>query len=135
MEQQFEYHSALKESELAEGSTKGVVVAGVEVLLAKVEGQVYALANRCGHMSMYLSEGRTADHTVECALHGAVFDLRSGAVVKTAQIKPDLTANFGPRLGHDLPQIPTRRVSTYKVRVEDGIIHVGIPGAATSEAM
>jgi len=135
MEHDYNYYPAMGEQELLEGTTKGVVLGGIEVMLAKVDGTIFAIANRCGHMSTYLSEGELKDHGVKCPLHGAEFDLRTGAVVTPAEINPELTANYGPNTGKPLTRIPTRNVRAFKARVVDGVIQVGIPGDTSATAL
>ena len=132
MEVDYTFFPAIKDAELKEGTMKSVEVGNVEVLLVRVDGELFAINNRCGHMSAYLSEGSLQDHVVECPLHGARFDLRTGAVTKSAQINPDLTANYGPKVGTSLRQVGVRPVNRFKTRVSNGVIEVGIPGTATA---
>jgi 3-phenylpropionate/trans-cinnamate dioxygenase ferredoxin component len=65
-------------SSLAEESAMHVDVDGVEVCLARTQGEVFAIKNECSHAEIPLSEGDIEDGTVECWLHGSRFDLRSG---------------------------------------------------------
>ena len=51
------------------------------VLLAHVEGRFYALRDVCGHKNAPLSRGRLQGHIVECPLHFAQFDVRTGKLV------------------------------------------------------
>jgi 3-phenylpropionate/trans-cinnamate dioxygenase ferredoxin subunit/anthranilate 1,2-dioxygenase ferredoxin subunit len=135
MEQDYRFYPAMGEQELAEGTTKGVVLGGIEVVLAKVDGTIFAISNRCGHMSTYLSAGELQDHTLKCPLHGAEFDLRTGAVVAPAEIDPQLTANYGPQTGQPLTRIPTRNVRAFRTRIVEGVIQVGIPGDTSASAV
>jgi len=54
--------------------------------LIEVDG-TFAMDGRCSHMGMDLSKGRLDDHTVECRLHHAVFDLRTGKVLRNLAAK------------------------------------------------
>jgi 3-phenylpropionate/trans-cinnamate dioxygenase ferredoxin subunit len=65
-------------SSLAEDSATHVDVDGVEVCLARTQGEVFAIRDECSHAEVPLSEGDIEDGTVECWLHGSRFDLRSG---------------------------------------------------------
>jgi 3-phenylpropionate/trans-cinnamate dioxygenase ferredoxin component len=65
-------------SSLAEESAMHVDVDGVEVCLARTQGEVFAIRDECSHAEVPLSEGDIEDGTVECWLHGSRFDLRSG---------------------------------------------------------
>jgi nitrite reductase/ring-hydroxylating ferredoxin subunit len=73
------------------------------VLLANVNGSFYALEDVCGHQRMALSKGRLEGHEVECPLHFARFDVRTGTLV-TGPMSED--------------------VLTYEVRVEGDTIYV-----------
>jgi 3-phenylpropionate/trans-cinnamate dioxygenase ferredoxin subunit len=79
-------------NDLAEGSLSATKVDENEILLAKVDGKIYAIANACGHLAYPLNEGRLDGHIVTCIWHGARFDLRTGAVVSAGidfeNIKP-----------------------------------------------
>lgn len=65
-------------SDLAPGQMRAVEHAGVSVLLCNVDGVVHAVENLCSHAAVPLSEGELRGCELECQLHGAVFDVRSG---------------------------------------------------------
>jgi 3-phenylpropionate/trans-cinnamate dioxygenase ferredoxin subunit len=56
-------------------------VDGVEILLCNIDGSFYAIENRCSHAASKLSNGRLRGHDISCPMHGARFDVRSGAPV------------------------------------------------------
>jgi len=56
-----------------------VDVAGDEVALYLVDGNVYATANRCTHGDASLCEGFLEGHEIECPFHQGRFDVRTGA--------------------------------------------------------
>ena len=89
--------------EIPEGGMKCVSVDRERVLLARVEGRFHALRDVCGHRNAPLSRGRLDGHVVECPLHFAQFDLRTGKLVD------------GP-VSADVP--------VYKVRVEGDTVFV-----------
>jgi nitrite reductase/ring-hydroxylating ferredoxin subunit len=90
-------------SELAPGTMKWVVVDRERVLLANVEGVFYALRDACGHRQEPLSRGTLNGHVVECPLHFATFDVRTGKLLD------------GP-VAEDVP--------TYAVQVKDDTVYV-----------
>lgn len=51
---------------------------GDAVLLANVEGVIYACDDICSHAYASLSEGDLNGAEVECPLHGAVFNVTTG---------------------------------------------------------
>ena len=70
-----------KVSELAPGQIKWVAVDGERVVLANVDGAFYALRDVCGHKNAPLSRGRLVGCLIECPLHFAQFDMRTGKLV------------------------------------------------------
>ena len=90
-------------SELAAGEMKFAAVDGQRIVLANVEGRFYALRDVCGHRNAPLSRGRLVGHLIECPLHFALFDLRTGKLVD------------GP-ISTDVP--------AYEVRVEGETVYI-----------
>jgi 3-phenylpropionate/trans-cinnamate dioxygenase ferredoxin subunit len=64
--------------DLPAGTGRRFDVAGRRIAVFLVEGEVFALADRCSHDEASLAEGEIFDYTVECPRHGAAFDLRTG---------------------------------------------------------
>jgi 3-phenylpropionate/trans-cinnamate dioxygenase ferredoxin subunit len=127
MDQSLTYHPVFKEHELQEGELRGVFVGDLEIVVVKTGGTFYALQNRCGHMSTFLSEGSIKGVALQCAFHGAEFDIKTGKVLQTPQIQPEYAANFGPRSGQKISLVPTKPIQTFAVRVRDQMVEVGIP--------
>jgi nitrite reductase/ring-hydroxylating ferredoxin subunit len=69
-------------SDYPEGQLKSVTAGGKALLVARVEGKLFAIDGRCSHMGFDLCKGRLEGHLVTCRLHGAQFDLRSGERVR-----------------------------------------------------
>lgn len=57
-----------------------VNVAGVYVLICNVEGEFYAVRDQCTHEHYPLSGGTLEGRKLTCLLHGACFDVTTGAV-------------------------------------------------------
>lgn len=59
---------------------KGLLVKakGHEIALFNVEGEFYAISNRCPHSTGPLAEGRLFGRIVTCPWHGAQFDVTTG---------------------------------------------------------
>jgi len=91
--------------DVPEGGLKGIDVDGTKIVLAESGGEIFALYDECSHEEFPLSEGEVVDGQVECILHGARFDLRTG--------KPKA-----------LPAV--RPVRAYECRVENGEILVRV---------
>ena len=90
-------------SELPPGAMKWVVIDRERVLVANVGGSFYALRDVCGHAGAPLSTGELVGYVIECPLHYACFDIRTGKLLS------------GPVSG-DVP--------TYQVRVEGDTVYV-----------
>ena len=92
-----------KASELLPGQMKWVAVDGERRVLANVEGTYYAISDVCGHRNAPLSRGKLQGYLIECPLHFAQFDVRTGELVN------------GP---------VSTAVPTYEVRVEGNTIYI-----------
>ena len=68
----------LNKSELLINHSKVVNVNNTEIAVFNVEGEYFAINDRCSHAEASLSEGEVYDCKVECPLHGAEFDLKTG---------------------------------------------------------
>jgi nitrite reductase/ring-hydroxylating ferredoxin subunit len=92
-----------KTGDLAPGEMKFVAVDGERVVLANVEGALYALRDMCGHRNAPLSRGKLTGCLIECPLHFAQFDVRTGELVDGPVSTP---------------------VPVYEVRVEGDTVYV-----------
>ncbi len=102
-------------ADLPPGSTTKVYLGSQQVALFNVDGQLYAINNRCPHARGPLCDGTVHQNgdgpAVTCPWHKADFDLQTGAVIDGPMRTP---------------------VRTYAVRVgDDG--HIYIANAAESE--
>ena len=70
-----------KVSDLPPGRMTWVVVDRERLLLVNVDGRFYALSDVCGHQRAPLSRGTLEGHVVECPLHFARYDVRTGALL------------------------------------------------------
>ncbi|OGB17030.1 MAG: naphthalene 1,2-dioxygenase [Burkholderiales bacterium RIFCSPLOWO2_12_67_14] len=84
--------------DVPEGDVMGIVVAGQEVALYEVDGQVYATSNLCTHGAARMSDGFLEGREIECPLHQGKFDVCTGQALCAP-----LTEN----------------IRTYPVKVED----------------
>ncbi len=66
-------------SDLPEEGAIRVELSGRPVCIARSAGEVYALSDVCSHADVALSEGDVEDGSIECWLHGSLFDLKTGA--------------------------------------------------------
>ncbi len=73
---------------LDEGEMTTATVNGVDIMLCQVEGQFYAVQDQCTHARQKLSGGRLRGFQVSCPLHGARFDVRTGACLAAPATRP-----------------------------------------------
>ena len=67
--------------DIPDETMKCVAIDRNRVLLAHVGGHFYAISDVCGHRNAPLSRGKLSGHVVECPLHFAQFDVRTGKLV------------------------------------------------------
>lgn len=87
----------------------GVRVAGWPLAIYALPDGIYATANVCPHLGALLSYGTVVEGYVECPMHHALFDIRTGASdgsvtdrnVRTFPVRLD-----GDRIYVDLPEEP-----------------------------
>ena len=63
---------------LVEGKPVAIDVDGTPVCVVKVADEVFAVADTCTHAEASLAEGEVTGSKIECWLHGAEFDLKTG---------------------------------------------------------
>ena len=73
--------AVLMDSELGEGHMTRARHHDTAILLARRDGRVCALLDRCSHMGGPLADGKLERGTVVCPWHGSRFELDTGAVV------------------------------------------------------
>ena len=99
------FHKIAGTDEVGPGEIKQYVVEERPVALCNVDGELYAFEDICTHQYTHLSEGEFVDSEVKCPLHGARFDVKSGAAKTLPAVKP---------------------VPTHEVKVEDGNVYVAL---------
>jgi len=98
-----------KFEEIASGTAKRVMVDGVAVAVVRIDDDVYAIADKCCHADVSLSDGMVwcDSKQIECIKHGSAFSLETG--------EPDT-----------LPA--TQPVAVYRAEVVNGDIVVSAEG-------
>ena len=69
---------AARRGDVVEGEVLGVVIAGHEVALYELDGEVFATDDICTHAYAKLSDGWLDRGEIECPLHAGRFDVKSG---------------------------------------------------------
>jgi nitrite reductase/ring-hydroxylating ferredoxin subunit len=92
-------------SDVAPGTALRIVAGGEEIAIYNVDGQFFATSDVCSHDEASLSDGELFGHVVECPLHGARFDVRTGKPLSLPAVYP---------------------VKSFEVRVVDGQLQVKV---------
>jgi nitrite reductase/ring-hydroxylating ferredoxin subunit len=99
-----EWKALTQLSSLSEGEPKGLRLGDRRIALYMVDGEIFATDDVCPHAFARLSTGFLDEYIIECPLHGAMFDIRTGRC-QTSSYKD---------------------VRTYAVDVRDGEIFVDL---------
>ena len=99
-----EFVKVAKVGDLADGDMMLVTPNNEEVLLARVNGEYFAVDNWCTHTGGMLDQGELFEYEIECPIHEGRFDVRTGEPTQFPAEEP---------------------VTSYAVRIEGDDILVG----------
>ena len=102
-----QFTAVIAAADFPEDGKLAVPVNGWQVLVVRLDDGFHAVNDRCPHAASPLSGGRVRRGAILCPLHGARFDLTTGACIGG-------------------PYVPLRR---FDVRVADGQVEVAVPVA------
>ena len=85
-----------------------ITVAGVEIVLVRAAGSLYALLDRCAHQGGPLHEGRVEDGCVVCTWHSSRYRLSDGAALSGPTAHPQPAVEVRVRDG----KVEVRRLAT-----------------------
>jgi 3-phenylpropionate/trans-cinnamate dioxygenase ferredoxin subunit len=94
------------------GESKSFKIKDKEILIANVDGQYYAIDNRCSHMGGDLSKGTLEEDIVTCPRHGSRFNVRTGEAVK------------GPKIL--IINLRTKNLNSYPLKIKENDILIDI---------
>ena len=103
-----EFHSVAKTEEVTEDEPQAVSIGRMDIGIYKLDGEFYAIDDICTHAYACMTDGYIDDGQIECPLHGALFDIKTGKAL-TAPATIDLRS--------------------YEVKVDGDQIMVGVPKA------
>ena len=93
------------ERDLSDGEKIAFEIGEQRVMLARVDGHLYAIGAVCSHERAFLDEGTLVENVIYCPLHYSSFDVRNGCVL-------------GPPAEQDVP--------AYDVKISDGKVLVSV---------
>lgn len=102
---EIEYHAVAKIDDLDDEEVMAVFAGGEEIALYRIEGEFYATHGICTHENVGLADGFVEGDRIECPLHSACFEIKTGKVL-CAPAEVDL--------------------KTYPVKVEGDTVYVGV---------
>ena len=80
--------SDLSLASLTEGKPLRIEKDGESICVARVGSEVFAISDTCSHSEASLSEGDIEGFKIECWLHGAEFDVRTGEALTPPAVAP-----------------------------------------------
>jgi nitrite reductase/ring-hydroxylating ferredoxin subunit len=123
-----------KVSDIPKGTVKHVERDETEIVLANVDGTIYALSDRCAHMNAPLSMGRLDGYLIICPLHFSRFDVRTGKKISgPVEAKMPGMEKLPPeflqvlkRMGEVMAPVKTHDQPVFRVKVEGENVLVDI---------
>ena len=73
---------------IVEGKPVRLSKNGIDICVARVGDEVFAIEDNCSHQDAALSEGEQNGYKIECWLHSAEFDLRTGDALTPPASQP-----------------------------------------------
>ena len=97
-----EWVQAADETKLKEDWINVAFPKGISVVLVKREGKLFAVRNRCYHMSCTMGGGKLDGYILQCPCHDWRYDIRTGEFLDAKEL----------------------RIDTYETKVEGGKVYV-----------
>ncbi len=99
-------------NEVPTGTMKSYSAGGKQILIANIDGKLYAIGNVCTHAGGDLSKGKLEGKIVTCPRHGSKFDVTTGKCIS------------GPKIG--FLRLKTKDETAYEVKVEENRIKINV---------
>ncbi len=108
-----DYIKAFQTTDLPPGEMKSVKIGKKEILVANLDGEYFAIDNKCSHLGGSLAKGEQEGSIVTCPRHGAEFDLKTGSAVGKAKIA--------------VLKMGVKDLASFPVKVEGPDVLIGFP--------
>jgi len=99
-------------NEVPTGTMKSYSAGGKQILIANIDGKLYAIGSVCTHAGGDLSKGKLEGKIVTCPRHGSRFDVTTGKCIS------------GPKIG--FLRLKTKDETVYEVKVEENRIKINV---------
>jgi 3-phenylpropionate/trans-cinnamate dioxygenase ferredoxin subunit len=86
---------------------------GTDFVICRFRDEYFAVENLCSHALARFNEGKLRGHRIMCPLHGATFDIRTGACTGAPATRP---------------------IRSFPLRIRDGQIEVDVTSANSTGA-
>jgi 3-phenylpropionate/trans-cinnamate dioxygenase ferredoxin subunit len=111
------WHTVMGQNELPVGEMKAVKIDKEKIIVYCLDDGFFATQSSCTHIFANLAKGEIVDGCkVQCPLHKARFDIRTGAVLDWANFPPGIQLLNVVR--------GEKALKTYPVRIEAGNVQV-----------
>jgi nitrite reductase/ring-hydroxylating ferredoxin subunit len=118
-------HTVCRPEELAVGQMKAFNVAGQKIVLYHLSDGFFATQSSCTHIFAALARGKLLDDkNVQCPLHRARFDIRTGKVADWANFPPGIQMLNIVR--------SEKALRTFKAVVDGAFVNVDVPDGEKS---
>tara|TARA_B100001123_G_C14507295_1_gene708794 strand:- start:227 stop:541 length:315 start_codon:yes stop_codon:yes gene_type:complete len=74
--------------DIQDGDMISAEIEDSKVIIAQLDGELYAFDEECTHSGCGLSDGDLDDNIIQCPCHGAEFDIRTGEVISPPAVEP-----------------------------------------------
>ncbi len=112
-------------SDIRESEIFATRIEGVNVLVTRVDGRVYAVENKCAHLGWSMARGTVTGPTLRCPWHGAKYDVCSGDNVGWVNAIPGVSM---PAWTHGLIALGKKPapLRTFETAEESGQVFVSL---------
>jgi nitrite reductase/ring-hydroxylating ferredoxin subunit len=112
------FQTVCKVSEVPVGGLRAAAVGGTKLVVYHLADGWYATQSSCTHVFASLAKGKVVDGCkIQCPLHRAQFDIRTGAVAQWASWPPGIVNVINAVRGE-------KNLQTYKVRIQGDEVQV-----------
>jgi 3-phenylpropionate/trans-cinnamate dioxygenase ferredoxin subunit len=114
------WHTVVGQNDLSVGGMKAIKIGKEKIVVYRLEDGFFATQSSCTHIFANLAKGEIVDGCkVQCPLHKARFDIRTGEVLDWANFPPGIQLLNVVR--------GEKALKTYAVRLEDENVQVELP--------
>lgn len=69
------------------GEVKGFLIQNKQIAICRIKNEYFAFDEICSHQNASLASGWLEDYTIECPIHGALFDVKTGEALSLPAVE------------------------------------------------